>query len=39
MPVWENFLSAEDMWAVILFLYDHTGYKPRGHEASAEGSK
>ena len=37
MLVWENFLSSDDMWAVILFLYDHTGYKPRGRES--EGSK
>ena len=37
MPVWENFLSAEDMWSVILFLYDHTGFKPRGREVSGEG--
>ncbi len=32
MPVWESFLSPDDMWSVILFLYDHTGFKPRGHE-------
>ena len=37
MPVWENFLSTDDMWSVILFLYDHTGYKPRGHAAQGEG--
>ncbi len=29
MPVWENFLSAEEMWDVILFLYDYTDQRPR----------
>jgi mono/diheme cytochrome c family protein len=32
MPAWENFLSEEEMWNVILFLYDFTGYKPRAVE-------
>jgi mono/diheme cytochrome c family protein len=39
MPVWENFLGPDDMWSAILFLYDHTGYKPRGREAQSEGAK
>ncbi len=29
MPVWQNFLSEEEVWQVILFLYDYTGYPPR----------
>jgi len=29
MPAWEKFLTEEEIWEVILFLYDHTGYKPR----------
>lgn len=29
MPVWENFLSEEEIWEVILFLYDYTGQRPR----------
>lgn len=34
MPQWENFLETEDMWNVILFLYeqistDQTKYRPR----------
>jgi hypothetical protein len=33
MPIWENFLSADDMWSVMLFLYDHTGLKPRALES------
>jgi mono/diheme cytochrome c family protein len=32
MPVWQNFLSEEEIWKVILFLYDYTGYKPRSWE-------
>ena len=32
MPAWENFLSEEEMWNVILFLYDFTGYQPRAVE-------
>lgn len=37
MPVWENILSADDMWSAILFLYDHTGYRPRGQQVQGEG--
>ncbi len=29
MPAWEKFLSEEETWEVILFLYDHTGQRPR----------
>ena len=29
MPAWEKFLKEEEIWEVILFLYDHTGYRPR----------
>lgn len=29
MPAWENFLTEEEMWDVILFLYDFNGYRPR----------
>ena len=36
MPAWEKFISEEDMWNVIAFLYDYTGYKPRAAE-SVEG--
>ena len=32
MPAWELFLTEEEMWNVILFLYDFTGYKPRAVE-------
>lgn len=29
MPVWENFLTEDEVWKVILFLYDYTGHSPR----------
>ncbi len=32
MPVWQNFLSEEEIWQVILFLYDYTGHQPRSWE-------
>jgi hypothetical protein len=32
MPVWENFLSADDIWAVTLFLYEQAGVSPRTSE-------
>ncbi len=32
MPAWENFLSEEEVWDVILFLYDFTDQRPRAKE-------
>lgn len=32
MPSWEKFLTEEEMWEAILFLYDFTGQKPRARE-------
>lgn len=32
MPVWQEFLSEEEIWQVILFLYDYTGHQPRTWE-------
>ncbi len=29
MPVWQNFLSEDEVWKVILYLYDYTGKRPR----------
>lgn len=29
MPVWENFLTQDEIWDVILFLSDYTGKQPR----------
>ena len=36
MPAWEKFLSEDDMWAVILFMSEFTGYNPRVKENLAE---
>ena len=35
MPAWEKFLKEEEIWDVILFLYDFTGEKPRAREEAA----
>ncbi len=32
MPAWENFLDEDEMWNVVLFLYDFTEYRPRAVE-------
>jgi hypothetical protein len=32
MPAWEKLLKEDEMWEVILFLYDFTGSKPRARE-------
>ena len=29
MPVWQNFLTEDEIWKVILYLYDYTGHQPR----------
>ncbi len=29
MPVWQDILSEEEIWKVILYLYDYTGHRPR----------
>lgn len=36
MPAWEKFLKEEEMWEVILYLYDFTGQKPRAREVHAQ---
>jgi Cytochrome C oxidase, cbb3-type, subunit III len=36
MPEWERMLTNEQMWDVILFLYDDTGYRPRTFEEAPE---
>jgi mono/diheme cytochrome c family protein len=35
MPAWEKFLKEEEMWEVILFLYNFTGDRPRAKEEIA----
>ncbi len=32
MPAWKNFLTEDEIWEVILFLYDFTDQKPRSNE-------
>lgn len=32
MPVWENFLTEEEIWATVIFLYEQTGLSPRTWE-------
>jgi mono/diheme cytochrome c family protein len=39
MPAWEDFLTEEEIWAVIVFLYQQTGAQPRSWEATAEGGE
>lgn len=29
MPAWEDFLSDQEIFAVTMFIYNHTGWKPR----------
>jgi len=29
MPIWQNFLTEDEIWKVILFLYNYTGRQPR----------
>jgi len=29
MPAWERFLSDDEIWEVVLFVYDYTGQRPR----------
>ena len=36
MPVWEKFLTVDEMWEVILFLYDYTEQRPRELEVHDE---
>jgi mono/diheme cytochrome c family protein len=36
MPAWENFLTEDEIWDVVLFLYDFTGARPRAREAAHE---
>lgn len=37
MPVWENFLSENEIWQVILYLYERTGHKPRVMDEGGHG--
>ena len=32
MPAWEKFLTEEEMWDVVSYLFEYTGYRPRAQE-------
>ena len=32
MPTWERCLTEDEIWEVVLFLYDFTGQKPRAKD-------
>ena len=32
MPVWEHDLSVDEIWKVVLFIYEETGFKPKKWE-------
>jgi mono/diheme cytochrome c family protein len=32
MPAWEKILKEDEMWEVVLYLYEHTGERPRARE-------
>jgi mono/diheme cytochrome c family protein len=36
MPAWEQFLTEDEMWAVVLYIYQQSGRSPRRWEAAGE---
>lgn len=32
MPAWEKFMTEDEIWDVITFLYEYTGHRPRARE-------
>ncbi len=36
MPAWEEFLTEDEIWAVIIFLYEQSGWEPRRWEVEGE---
>ena len=36
MPVWEDFLTEDEIWSVIIFLYEQAGLSPRTWEHAGE---
>ncbi|MFQ5972799.1 MAG: c-type cytochrome [Alphaproteobacteria bacterium] len=37
MPVWHELLEEEEVWKIIMFLYDYTGFEPRSWELGEQG--
>ncbi len=35
MPAWEDFLTEDEIWSVIIFLYEQSGHEPRTFEEEA----
>lgn len=35
MPVWEDYLTEDEIWSVIIFIYEQSGSRPRRSEAEA----
>jgi mono/diheme cytochrome c family protein len=33
MPAWEKLLTEEEMWDVVSYLFEYTGYRPRARES------
>jgi mono/diheme cytochrome c family protein len=33
MPVWEDFLTEDEIWAVVIYIYEQSGSRPRRWEA------
>jgi hypothetical protein len=36
MPAWDEFLTEDEIWAVIIFLYEQSGWEPRRWEEEGE---
>ena len=39
MPVWEDFLTEDEIWAVIIYLYEQNGFRPRAWEEGEAGKE
>jgi DMSO reductase family type II enzyme heme b subunit len=39
MPVWHEMLTEDEVWRIILFLYDYTGFDPRSWELESGGEE
>ncbi|MEN8375183.1 MAG: cytochrome c [Gemmatimonadota bacterium] len=39
MPVWEDFLTEDEIWSVIVFMYEQAGHSPRTWEEDEEGGE
>lgn len=39
MPAWEGILTEDEIWSVIIFIYEQTGWSPRTWEEAGEGEE